>query len=106
LRTADLVDVHSAVKPISERQFMAQVTRLANLLGWKTYHTHDSRRSEAGSPDLVLVRRPRLIFAELKSERGKATDEQRAWLGELRECGQSVYLWRPSDWREIERVLR
>jgi len=32
----------------------------------------------------VLVRSGRLVFAELKSERGKLSDEQEAWLEELR----------------------
>jgi len=91
---------------LTERAFMAQVVRLATLLHWRAYHTHDSRHSSAGFPDLVLVRRPRVIFAELKSDRGRCTPEQRAWLAELAECSVEVTLWRPSDWEEIERCLR
>ena len=29
--------------PLSEAQFQAQVVELANITGWVTYHTHDSR---------------------------------------------------------------
>ena len=90
----------------TEKQFMAQVIELAKLRGWAHYHTHDSRRSEEGFPDLVLTRRPRVIFAELKSDRGKLTPAQRAWLDELRACGQEAYVFRPRDWKTIERVLR
>src|SRR5688572_19177552 len=41
----------------TERAFQAQVVKYARLMGWTAYHTHDSRRSQAGFPDLVLVRR-------------------------------------------------
>lgn len=90
----------------TEKQFQAQVIRYATLMGWRTYHTWLSVKSAAGFPDLVLVRRPRLVFAELKSERGTPTDEQQAWLDDLRASGQQAFLWKPSDWDEIERVLR
>lgn len=90
----------------TERAFQASVVRYAELMGWHTYHTYDSRRSNAGFPDLVLVRRPRVIFAELKSQRGRLRPAQRLWIEELRACGQDVRLWRPSDWEDIERALR
>jgi hypothetical protein len=56
---------------MSEAEFQAQVVSLAELRGWRIFHDHDSRRNTAGLPDLILVRRGRLIFAELKSERGR-----------------------------------
>lgn len=90
----------------SERAFQAAVVRYATLMGWTTYHTHDSRRSDPGFPDLVLIRRPRVVFAELKAERGRLRLAQLFWIEELRACGQAAYVWRPSQWREIERVLR
>jgi hypothetical protein len=89
------------IQPITERAFQAQVIAIAKILGWRCYHTHDSRRSQAGFPDLVLVRRARLIFAELKSESGKVKPEQDAWIAALRAAGQKAYLWRPSHWHEI-----
>ena len=92
---------------LSERDFQAQLIQLAELTGWRTYHTYDSRRSNPGFPDLVLVRAPRVIFAELKRERGRVTDAQRAWAEELAECaGVEYYLWRPSDWDEVEMILK
>lgn len=90
----------------TERQFMAQVVRLAEMLGWRTYHVFDSRRSAAGFPDLVLVRRPRCLFVEVKSQRGHLTPDQIAWLRDLDACGLETYCWRPSDWRQIESILR
>lgn len=41
---------------VRERDFQAAVMELARLLGWRVYHTWDSRKSEPGFPDLVLVR--------------------------------------------------
>jgi hypothetical protein len=71
------------------------------------YHTHDSRRSEPGFPDLVLVRHERLLFVELKSGKGKLTPAQAQWFGRLSQAGASVRVWRPSDWLDgtIEREL-
>lgn len=94
-------------RTVSEKDFMADVVELATWTGWRNYHTHDSRRSNPGFPDIVLVRDGRLIFAELKSEKGKPTPAQRAWLGELRRCpGVEAYVWCPSDWPTLEAVLR
>jgi hypothetical protein len=105
----------------TERAFQASVLAYARMMGWQAFHdnatnaprrcsacgvTRSLPRNVAGMPDLILIRRPRIVWAELKSERGKLTDDQRAWIEELRACGQAVYVWRPSDWREVERVLR
>lgn len=91
---------------ITEKTFMAQVIRLARLFGWRHYHTHDSRRSAAGFPDLVLVRGPRLIFAELKTDTGKLSLDQQAWLLTLGGAGATARVWRPRDWSAIEAELR
>ena len=94
------------VSPQTEKQFMASVFKLANMLGWHFHHTFDSRRSAPGFPDAVFLRRPRVLFVEFKAERGRLTNDQRACLEELRACGQEAYLWRPSDIETITRILR
>ena len=94
---------------MSERQLQDAVLRLAGLLRWRCYHTHDSRRSHAGFPDLVLIRPPRCLFVELKSAKGRVRPEQEAWLCDLSGCeGVESALWRPSDWLDgtIEAALR
>lgn len=92
---------------MKERELQANVYEAAGVFGWLIYHTYDSRRSSAGFPDLVLVRAPRVIFAELKAENGVITLEQRNWLGQLGACtGIESYLWRPSDWDDILEKLR
>lgn len=95
----------ATLPPQSERSFQAQVVALATLLGWRSYHSWSSLHSAGGFPDLVLVRRPRVIFAELKSERGKTSADQLDWLNDLGMSGQETYIWRPSSWQEIEKVL-
>lgn len=94
------------VDEISEKEWLEQVRTLARMLGWRTYHTHRSKRSEAGWPDLALCRPPRLVLVELKAEKGKPTSVQRSWLDDLRKCsGVEVYLWRPSDLEAVGAVL-
>ena len=91
---------------LSERDFQRQVVELATLTGWRVYHTYDSRLSNPGFPDVVLVRAPRVIFAELKRERGRVTVAQGEWAGTLHACpGVEYYLWRPRDWDEVEATL-
>jgi hypothetical protein len=91
---------------LSERDFQRQVLALARLCGWDHYHTHDSRRSREGFPDLVLWHPIRgVIFAELKTETGRVRPEQEQVLVGLRAAGARAYLWRPSDWPMIEETL-
>lgn len=76
---------------------------LAVAHGWKIYHTHDSRRSHPGWPDLALARNGRLLLIELKKQDGKVTPDQQAWLDELAAVmtlsGHVVQtgVWRPTD---------
>lgn len=43
---------------ITEKQFQQHIIHLATLHGYLTYHTHNSRRSNPGFPDLTLIRPP------------------------------------------------
>lgn len=66
-------------------------------LGLYHYHPHDSRRSEGGWPDSVIIGRDRAIFRELKSQAGKLTSEQRHVGYLLTAAGLSWEVWRPAD---------
>lgn len=90
---------------LTEKAFLATVTELARWMRWRVYHTHDSRRSEAGFPDLVLVRGSELIFAELKTDEGRVTAPQREWLNALHAAGAEAHIWRPADFELVERRL-
>lgn len=94
---------------MTEAQLQDAIVTTARLLGWLVYHTFDSRHSAAGFPDLVLVRGTALIFAELKSETGRLSAEQDAWLAALQDTRRVIVaVWLPRDWQsgEIERALR
>jgi len=95
--------------PMPERVLQRLVRAVAVVMGWEFYHTHDSRRSDPGFPDCALTRDGRLVFAELKTARGKLSADQERWLAALRRvAGVEVYVFRPQDWYDgtIEGVLR
>ena len=99
----------AAAKGMRERDLLELVRDLARYRGWLVYHTHDSRRSEPGFPDLCLVRGDRVIFAELKASKGVLSQAQREWVAALTNArGVEVYVWRPIDWLTgaIEAKLR
>ena len=99
----------------TEREFQDAVAHYAQLFGWAVVHFRPARTKNSwrtagsydskGFPDLLLAR-DRLIAAELKSTAGRVTVDQEAWLGRFRQCGIAAFVWRPSDWFEIEDVLR
>jgi hypothetical protein len=61
---------------MTERDFQRAVVELARLMGWRVHHTRPALtqrgrwltpiQGDAGFPDLVLCRPPRLVLAELK----------------------------------------
>ena len=93
-----------------EKDFMEAVVMTARVLGWLVFHPWTSIHSEAGFPDLTMVRVRdgvgQVIFAELKSERGRPDRKQQEWASALEQCpGVRYFLWRPSDRDQITEVL-
>jgi hypothetical protein len=95
-----------AAGKLTEKKFQQMVVSLARLTGWKVHTVFDSRRSPAGWVDLFCVRRNRAIACELKVEGGRLTADQRDWLAALEAANIPTYVWRPSDWDQLERVLK
>lgn len=101
---------------ISEAEFMRQVTDLASHLGWRWLHIERMGNAQGrwrtpvsgplgiGFPDLMMIRRGKVIFIELKAQRGMLTREQKDRLFELQEIGET-YVFRPRDWAFITEVL-
>jgi len=91
----------------SENEVLAYVRAACKELGLLCYHTHDSRRSEPGFPDLVIVGQW-VLFAELKSHRGRLTAEQRRWGSKLTAAQVAWTIWRPADCLDgtVVRMLR
>ena len=93
-----------------EKDFQERVCHLARLYQWRIYSVPDSRRvSMSGYPDLTMwnIQQKRLIFAELKREKGRISESQKIVLEELKTLVHcEVYLWRPSDWDSILEILK
>jgi hypothetical protein len=90
------------------RQFMPQVIKLAKRHNWKVYHVYNSRKTDPGWPDLVMLKNGRMLVVELKSAKGVTTPAQDEWLASFNaiHCADIlVMVWRPADWPEIEKVL-
>lgn len=89
-----------------EQAWQKQVEKLARMFHWRHYHTWLSLHSAAGFPDLILVKPPRLIAAELKRDGEQPTADQRAWLADLAACGVECYVWRPRDAQTVADILQ
>ena len=74
------------------------------MCGWLVYHTHDSRRSQPGFPDLVLVKN-RVLFRELKTDKGRLTATQKEWIRALWDAGADIAVWRPADIDDVAHEL-
>ena len=113
----------------TERDFTRQVIELAETMGWMVAHFRPGMTSrinkqgkhvwvtpmqgDPGFPDLVLARpdpkAPRLILAELKTERGRLTAAQQVWqeaLGDAEHRDWEYYTWRPGQLDEIAGILK
>ncbi len=106
---------HPQFNGMTEEQFQRQVVDLARIRNWSDMHIRAGRTLDGwrvpvsgslakGWPDLVLVRRDRIVFAEIKTDRGRVTAEQAAVIETLSRAAEA-YIWRPRDWDEIDRVL-
>lgn len=107
---------------ISEDDFQGQVTHLAEILGYGWVHFRKARTKHGwvtpvsgtlgeGWPDLVLVRKAtasrtgRVVFAECKAKKGRASADQKAVVAWLQAAGQEAYIWWPQDLDRIKEIL-
>lgn len=99
----------------TEARFTRQVLTMAQHLKLLTHFCADARKcaGRRGFPDLIIVGKYGIVFAELKTDEGETSLEQDLWLWTLdAACGRSavvsVALWRPCDLRNgvIEGALR
>lgn len=103
----------------SEKIFQAQVMQIAARYGWRQAHFRPSMTAngrwltamsgDAGYPDLTLAHPTKgIVFAELKTDRGRISKEQDLWHKFLHtgaHVGTSVQLWRPRDLDQIVEIL-
>jgi hypothetical protein len=109
---------------MSERDLKNTIVTYARSYGWLVHHDLPSQRAngswatatqgDSGYPDLVLVHpgntvarmQAQVIYAELKTQRGKLTTGQQHWLDALQAAEQVAVVWRPSDLQDILKKLR
>jgi hypothetical protein len=101
-----------------EDEFTKQVIELFQISDWLVAHFRPARTSSGnwitavqgdgkGFPDLVAVKGNRVIFAELKSAKGKVREEQWRWIRRLADSKRvEVYIWHPEDWEKIVEILK
>ena len=87
-----------------EADAQAAILDIARLQHWLTYHTHDSRGSDPGFPDLVLVRE-RIVHVEMKRQGETPRPTQIDWLDRLARAGGEVYVWTIEDLDDAVAVL-
>ena len=109
--------VLSRFKGKDEKYFLKLIVKIFKKHKWEAYH-HDTFNPKSawiigkGFVDLVLVRKVKknkkiktiVIFAEVKTEIGYPTKEQKIWLDLFPK--DYTFLWRPSDFREIIHVAK
>ncbi len=86
----------------------ARLRTFALQAGYLFYHTHTSKRSEAGWPDCALVHPDGgpLYLWELKSAEGVVSPPQRRWLDALAQVTHvETGLYRPADWATLQTLL-
>ena len=104
---------------MSERDLKNSIVNFARSYGWLVHHDLPSQRAngswatvtqgDSGFPDLVLIHpgnhskrlQAQVIYAELKTQRGKLTTGQQQWLDILQAAGQTAVVWRPADLQAI-----
>lgn len=95
---------------LTERDLQRHVRKFAEDMGWRVAVTWSSIHSPKGWPDLTCCRAGKLVFIELKTEKGKITPEQREWLNDLNDVPGVIFsnVVRPSDWYAgmLDEVLR
>lgn len=101
-------------KRMAEDTLKSMVIELAGLTGWLCYSLRRSDRAlvqgptAAGFPDLILVRGDRVLAVELKSEKGRLRESQKAWLDALDDTHVVSCIWRPFHWNTgvVEEALK
>jgi hypothetical protein len=86
---------------VTEAELQSDILDLARRCNWLAFHVRDSRKSTGpGFPDLVLVHKTtgRVIWAELKDEKGRVSAKQAEWLAALQAGGHTAGVWRPRHW--------
>jgi len=104
-----------------EAEFQRNLIEMANNLGWRVasfrkvrvqrkngrvYWETPVAADGRGFPDTLMIKGRRLLISEQKVGHNTTTPEQKLWLNAFEQVGAEVHVWKPEQWREIERTLR
>jgi hypothetical protein len=104
----------------SEQEYQSLILEYAHRLGYRSHHQlvpfrrgRDGKPraivepfTDKGFPDIVLVRGGVTLYLEVKTERGRLSADQQAWGDALLMAGCDWRVVRPSDWCEVEALLK
>lgn len=104
-----------------EADFQKACIEAARIYGWLVAHFRPARVRRGGReiyetpvaadgrgfPDLVLVNsgQQRVLFVEVKADKGKLRPDQEKWQEALTLAGAEYDIWRPRDWERILLIL-
>ena len=99
---------------LSEKDFQAQIVSLAKLYGWAVHAERPAMmqsgnwvtpiQGDAGWPDLVLVKGNRILFWEVKTDKGVLSSAQWDWIARLQQVAQAEVV-QPHQWQYIQDIL-
>lgn len=110
---------------MTEIEFEKAIVELAHMFGWMVASFRPAQTGKGwrtpvkydgkGYPDLTLAHpNGSIIFAEIKADAGRLSEEQKHWGFILTAAGRcnsgqptpvSYFVWRPKDLPEITRIL-
>lgn len=99
---------------VSERLWQERLIQIATTCGWDAHHIRPGKYGNTyktdglkGMPDLMLIGRrgQGIVFAELKTAKGKLSPVQEARIAQLMANGCEVHLWRPADEEKVIKRL-
>lgn len=91
---------------MNEDQFLREVISVAHDHGVLVHHCYDSRKCYMGGlPDLVLVGKNSILFAELKTDYTDLSTSQVLWKYRITAARGQHVVWHPGDLDHIEAVL-
>jgi len=93
-----------------EEELLIAVETELTLGRWLWHHVRRSdlaqQQGDSGWPDVVAIRGPRIVVAEIKVAKGRVEVAQQAWLDGWLAAGAEVYVWRAADLDVIREVLQ
>lgn len=108
---------YNPLLPMLEGDWLVAVGEALDWLGWSWIHHRPGRtgsgwvtatqgNAAAGEPDILAIRVPRVLWLELKTDKGRVSPEQEDWLARLKDSGQEAHLIRlPREWDRLMELI-